>query len=333
MSDTIQTRPTIDGNGVMLTGFTEHRTGGFQGPGKVGAITIDEAMTLLDWLPQESTSVSATFLTTDGFTTVQDPDSKFLRHPETGLILGRHLQGYAVHGYADTLLRDASAITDGELGIARVTVLGGGKRAAVQYEFNDDVTTTKGVQFRPFLSAATSLDGSIATSFFTGATAIICDNTLNLAINRAKRAGEIYRVKHTRNSQVNVAVARTVLGIISQVADEFTEEIERLTNEYVSDQKWKDFLDAIAPEAKPGASVRTTNNAERKRAELNRLWNFDERVAPWKNSAYGAVAAVNTWTNHVQNVKGDRGERNVARMIDGTFAKADTLALRTLARI
>jgi phage/plasmid-like protein (TIGR03299 family) len=319
----------------MLTGFTERRTGGFGGAGVQGAISIEQANSLIGWLPYESERVDVTIITDEGVVTIPDPDAKHLVHPVTHEILGRHLSGYKVHGYADTLLRDAQAITSGsELGIAKVTMLGGGRRAAVQYEFNENVTTKRGIQFRPFLSAATSLDGSIATSFFTGSQVIICDNTLQLALRKATAAGDIYKVKHTRNSEVNVADARRVLDIVFNTSDAFAEEFDKLASQFVSDQQWIEILDELAPLAKDTASARTRGNAERKRVELSRLWNFDDRVAPWKNSAYGVVAATNTWANHVQVVKGaDRAERNVARLIDGSFAKSDVTTLRVLERV
>lgn len=323
MSETIATTPT------MLTGFAERRRD-VLGASQRGAISIQQATEIIGWLPHEAT-VHGTYLTEEGVTTVTDKSRKMLVHPRTGAVLGVHGDGYKVHGYEETLLRDAAAITDGELSIAKVTVLGDGKRAAVQYEFDENVTTRHGIEFRPFLSAATSLDGSIATSFFTGSTVIICDNSLQLAIRRARAAGDLYRVRHTRNSQVDVGIARTVLDLVWQTSDEFAAEFDRLADQFVSDQKWNDILDRLVPKPKDDSTARSAGMAERKRAELSRLWNYDERVAPWKNSAYGVVAAVNTYANHVQSVKGgNRAERNVAKLIDGSFAKVDQLVLKTL---
>lgn len=325
MSETTTNTPTI------LTGFAERRLS-MLGAGQQGAISLETARSMIGWLPHEA-SVHGTYLSDEGVTTINDPSRKMLVHPATGRVLGVHGEGYKVHGYEETLLRDAAAITDGELAIAKVTVLGDGKRAAVQYEFDDNVTTKHGIEFRPFLSAATSLDGSIATSFFTGSQVILCDNTLQLALRQARAAGDIYRVRHTRNSNVDVSVARTVLDLVWKTSDEFAAEFDRLAEQFVSDQKWSDILDRLAPLPKDG-TPRAEGIAERKRSELSRLWNYDERVAPWKNSAYGVVAAVNTWSNHVQTVKGtDRAERNVAKLIDGSFAKIDQLALKTLASV
>ena len=42
-----------------------------------------------------------------------------------------------------------------------------------------DTLNAAGVEFRPFLTATTSLDGSIATTYQTGAQVAVCDNTLS----------------------------------------------------------------------------------------------------------------------------------------------------------
>lgn len=316
----------------MLTGFTEKRKM-WGGVGTEGAVPIEEARKLIGWLPLESASNTATFITDDGVLEIDDPEQKKLLHPVTHQILGRHLQGYKVHGYEDTLLRDAARITDGELGIAKVTLLGGGRRAVVQYEFDENVTTREGVAYRPFLCAATSLDGSIATSFFKGSNIISCDNILHLSIRRAVKDRMIYKVRHTAYSEVNVTAAREALDIVFQTSEEFTAEIDRLTARVISEDQWKQVLDELVP-LRDDASPRSKGMAERKRGELNRLWNYDEMVAPWKGSAYGVVAAVNTWANRIQTVRGrDREERNVANLIDGKFEELDHTVLRILERV
>ena len=54
----------------------------------------------------------------------------------------------------------------------------------------------------------------------------------------------------------------------------------------------------------PGASTRARTSVEKKRASLDRLWDHDARVSPWKNTAWGVVQAVNTYAHHEQTVRG-----------------------------
>jgi phage/plasmid-like protein (TIGR03299 family) len=328
-NDTITTEPT------MITGFTEFRNS-WGGEGIEGSIPLSKAHDLIGWVPLESEKVEVTVIADDGVRVVKDPRAKVLIHPVTFEVLGRHLNTYEVHPYADTLLRDARAISGGQLGIARVGTTRKGARAFVQYEMTETIQAggpgAEPVKFRPFLNAATSLDGSLASSWFRGTNVIECDNSLAAALTEGRRHGELYKTRHRKGSAVNVADARAALNIVVEIADEYTEAINDLTSQYVSDSQWKAFLEAIAPtDEKKG---RALTLAENKQASLSRLWNTDTRVAPWRNSAWGVLSAVNTWVNWEQTVKGmDRIERNVEKVFKGDFERSDNAVLRILAEV
>jgi phage/plasmid-like protein (TIGR03299 family) len=290
-----------------------------------GAVPIEVARELIGWKPLEA-PVQATFITEDGVTTVTDPSKKMYINPRTMKSVGVVGNRHAAHPYEETLIDTATKIADGELGIGSVGTLGGGSRAFVQYEFDENVQAAKGVEFRPFLTAASSLDGSLATTFFTGSKVVVCDNTLAMALGSMM---ESYRVRHTSNSRVGIDDARTALSLVFQIADTFSAEVQRLTDQYISDEKWNAFVEAYVE--KPEKPGRALTLAENKIGDLNRLWKFDDRVAPWKNSAWGVLAATNTWNNHLGTVRNmSRSERNVSRLIDGSFAKADQFTLALL---
>jgi hypothetical protein len=55
---------------------------------------------------------------------------------------------------------------------------------------------------------------------------------------------------------------------------------------------------------------------------------------PWKNTAWGVVAAMNTYGQHVSIVRGmSRPERNMLNMVTGEFEKSDADTLEILARV
>jgi hypothetical protein len=64
----------------------------------------------------------------------------------------------------------------------------------------------------------------------------------------------------------------------------------------VSKEQWLQFRDLIAPIAKDGKPLlgRSLTNARNKVDTLNKLYNYDPRVAPWKDTAHGVLQAVNT---------------------------------------
>jgi phage/plasmid-like protein (TIGR03299 family) len=332
------TRETLeDLRSFIRVGFTDKRGPAWwassehkdDGSHFTGAVPIEVARDLIGWEPVVGTS-QGVFITNEGVTTLTDPNEKKYMNPRTGKIIGSVGIGHAVHAYEHTLLDTAQAIVDSsELGIGSVGMLGGGARAFVQYEFDETVNGGKDVEFRPFLTAATSVDGSLATTFFTGCQVVVCDNTLTAALGSTHTS---YRLRHTRNSKVDVQAAREALSIAFQTADEFSAMVDKLTNEFVSDDKWVEFLKAYVPT--PPEEGRSKTVAINKQGQLNALWKNDERVAPWKNSAWGVLAATNTWRNHFQTVRNvTRTERNMAKLIDGTFVKEDRETLRVLAAV
>jgi len=291
-----------------------------------GPVPEEVARELIGWEPLEA-PVTATFLSTDGVTTVTDPSKKMYVNPRTMQSVGVTGTRHKAHNYAETLIDVPEILADGKLGIGSVGTLSNGGRAFVQYELGENVDAVRDVKFRPFLTAATSLDGSLATTFLTGSQVVVCDNTLSIALREGGR-GE-YRVRHTTNSRVNVHDARQALGLIERATENFQEQVRQLTEEVVTDAKWKRFLEAYVPVPEKEGHSRTM--AQNKSLELDRMWNHDERVAPWKNSAWGVLAATNTWYNHssiVRNVS--RDERRMQKLIDGAFAKSDAATLGIL---
>jgi phage/plasmid-like protein (TIGR03299 family) len=187
------------------------------------------------------------------------------------------------------------------------------------------------VEFRPFLTATTSLDGSIATTYQTGAQVVVCDNTLSAALHSADTR---VKVRHSRNSLDKLAQVRDALGIVHQVADQFTAQVERLTNQPVTDALWTRFLAAYCGTDDTKASKRALTTRRDQANQLNRLWNHDQRVTPWRGTAYGVLAAANTYAHHIAPVRGaTRAERNAERLVTGKVDDLDNHTLQVLAGV
>ncbi|MFG1705427.1 DUF932 domain-containing protein [Nonomuraea sp. M3C6] len=284
---------------------------------------------LFGWEPIEGT-LETSYLTGDGVTRLTDPTRKTIIRPDTGHILGVFKQGFQIHEYKRWLVQHIETILDDELAIGSAGLLKGGAVAWVQVELPDTCTTPEGVAFRPFLSAATSLDGSLSSTYQTGAQLIVCDNTLSaaLASNNAKRV----KIKHSRNSLGRVVDVRDALGIIHQAADAFAAEVRQLCQVEISDAHWRSFLDQHVP--LPAEHGRSRTMAQTKRHALMHLWDRDKRVSPWRGTAFGVLQAVNTFTHHGQIVRGAvRAERNMHRMITGDIDDLDLATVQTLEKV
>ena len=255
--------------------------------------------------------------------TVEVPDRKAIVHSSTDAVFGVFKSGYAIHQYSEWLLGTVSNILGDTLAIGSAGLLKGGAVAWVSVEVPESITTPEGVEFRPNLLASTSHDGSMATTFARVVTLTVCDNTLAIARNEA---GQKYKVKHSRHSGYKLADARDALALVHSAADDYAAQVKELCEIGVTNRQWSQFLDSLCPMPDDAGRARTV--AENKRADLTQLWNSDLRVAPWANTAFGVVQAVNTYTHHKGTVRGmARPERNMLKAVSGEF---DTLDRNTL---
>lgn len=326
----------------LLFGFSAERkqddqaaralAAGSLGRSYVGAIPTQDAIEFLSY-PLVEGSVTTDFEYDGETLSATDPKRKTVVRADTGEIFGVFKNGYKIHQPREWLISNLELLLDDGLQIAQVRQVRGGAVAFVQVELPETMESAEGVRFRPWLTAATSHDGSLATTYFTGSTVLICENQMAAAQADARRNDSLVKIRHSANSLGRVGEMRERLGlIVAQKGDEFDQAVRKLTSEYVDDATWGEFVRALTGvEKKPEGRAKTM--AENQVATLNRMWNEDERVAPWRNSAWGVVSAVNTASHHEFTVKGDRDERNALRTIDGAWEKLDSRTLSVLAEV
>lgn len=322
-----------------LAGFMEGRTWiGHADEAQTfdGAVPREEALKLLSY-PLAEAALTATVLTEDGVQTIDMPDRKAIVRTDTGVAFGVFKQGYKIHQPAQWCLDYVDLLLDGGLEIATVAVVNGGARVLLQAQMPETREATapgaEPVAHRPWLSVATSNDGTIATTYGAGTKLLICENELSLAGFRSLINGlnSVHKVRHTSQSLGRIGEVRANLGLIAeQIDDKFDAEFRELVSEYVSDYQFNEIVKAYTgvEKAKEG---RSKTIAEGKVKILNNLWRTDERAATWKNSAYGVLAAFNTAQQYEFGADKGRTERNQRQLIDGTREKYDANVLSLLA--
>jgi hypothetical protein len=120
--------------------------------------------------------------------------------------------------------------------------------------------------------------------------------------------------------------------VIHEIIGDFAAEVAGLCAVGVSDAAWTAFLDGHAP--LPDSEGRSRTLAERKRDALTRLYDHDQRVAPWRGTGWGVLQAVNTYTHHEGIIRGaERAERNMLNAVTGRTDDLDQQTLDTLAGV
>jgi phage/plasmid-like protein (TIGR03299 family) len=301
----------------------------YEGPVPVEVVRNE----LFDWEP---TIVPLTGLVGPDGQTYGDPNRIAIGHPKTGKVLGVFTTGYVAHSYADTLLDKVAMILDDNLNIGSAGLLREGARAWCTVEMDDTVHGPGGIDFRPFLTAATSFDGSLSTTYQLGNQLPVCDNTLAAALG----ATDALRVKirHSAPVEGKLADVKDALQLLTNTADTFAAELEALLSEKVSETRfnmWVDVYSGMASKAKDNVTAgRGFTMASNKRDKLIELWSNDPMVNPWRGTAFGVLQTANTFETHWSSVRNvTRAERNMTRTVDGEWAKIDAAALKTLAAV
>jgi phage/plasmid-like protein (TIGR03299 family) len=304
-----------------------------------GAIPVERIERLLA-VPLVSGTVSVTIYDDAGYPhMIEDPTRQAIVRRDTGKVFNYFKGGYKIHQYDEWLRQNLDTILHGGLQFGSGILLRDGAVAAVQVELPETRIAEGGkgaepVKHRPHVTAATSSDGSMATTYLRGTRIWVCDNTLAYAM-REKSALK-HKVRHSTNSLARIGEVRANLELeVEQAGEEFDLMVKELTEQYVSDQKFIEVVKAYtgvdkAPEG------RSKTIAENKENTLLTLWNRDERVAPWANTAWGVLAAFNTADHHLFSQKGDaakRTERNEIRAINGDREQFDGNVLRLLASV
>lgn len=300
-----------------------------------GAVPRQAALDLLSY-PLAEGNVKVEVITEDGVLVIDDPKRKAIVRVDTGKVFNYTALGYKIHQPDEWLLKHMELITDGGLEIGTVAVTKGGALAMLQAELPEArIATAPGaepVPHRPHFIAATSHDSSIATTYGAGTKVLICENQLGVASFMKGGLMDVFvKIRHSANSLDRVFEIRQRLGlVVEEIGDAFDLEFRTLVSQHVSDARFYEIVKDFTGEdrAKEGRSKTIATN---KGDALRNLWKNDDRVAPWRNSMYGVLAAFNTASHHDGAFGRDeekRIERNTVRTIEGGWDEFDTNVLR-----
>lgn len=320
-------------NENTLIGYTDRRGNAWhyrQGSDNhyPGAIPVDDVVRrLFNWHPVKV----PTYYEWEG-KRVQSDKFAILRD-DTGRELGSFKDGYQPHDYQEWLVHNIGTLMDtstSDLGIGSAGLLKGGAVAWVEVTVPETFTTPEGVTFRPNFLAASSFNGSLATTYKRTVQNTVCDNTLGVALGEK---GQQVKIRSTKNSLTRIADAREALHLIHSAQDDFAREVAALAKIKVDDHMFERWMDGVVPLPRPdeAKTTRAITLAENKREAFQNLWLHDERVAPWRGTGLGVLQVANTYAHHGQNVRGmTRQERNMLNAVNGKTEAADAETLEQI---
>lgn len=166
----------------------------------------------------------------------------------------------------------------------------------------------------PYLCFSNTHDGSGSIRVCMTPIRVVCNNTLNLALNTAKRQ---WSTKHVGDMKYKMAEARMCLELADKYMDDLAVYADRLANTKITDDQLQKILDEMFP-CDEDDSTRKKTTTQMAKDEFMVCW-FRPDIAQFLNTAWGAVNAMSDMISHSEprrNTSSYR-ENNWGRIMDG----------------
>jgi phage/plasmid-like protein (TIGR03299 family) len=255
------------------------------------------------------------------------PEAKAVVKDDTNEILGvvgakyKPIQNAEAFGFFDSIVGEGKAIyhTAGSLlKHRRVWMLA---KLPEDIKFESSVTHKEDL-LKKYLLLATSHDGTLALKMFFTPIRVVCNNTLNVALNGM---ADGISIRHTSNATQKVREAQKALGIAQRYFEKFSTLTKILADTPFTSRQMKNLTELILP-SEPGDEATKTQNI---RNSIYSLWDGRGRgIEDFRGTAWAAFNAVTEYADFYKPVRGEeQEERKLASIWFGTAANLKQKAL------
>lgn len=136
-------------------------------------------------------------------------------------------------------------------------------------------------------------DGSGAVRVCMTPVRVVCNNTLNLALDTAQRA---WSVRHVGDINTKLVEARQCLDMANKYMDELATRADQMANTTVSDARLREVLDSLFPEADDMTDRQKRHVQDMKDGYMVCMMAPD--LVKFRNTAWGAVNAMSDFVTH-----------------------------------
>lgn len=151
-----------------------------------------------------------------------------------------------------------------------------------------------GERISPYLVFSNTHDGSGAVRVAITPIRVVCNNTLNLALNTATRS---FSMVHTGDIRGKVSEAKQTLFMADRYMENLGREFERLRKVKVTDQQVKEYIELLLP-IENGASLTTGKNIRKLREDMRARYYDAPDLKDVGNNAYRFINAVSDFATH-----------------------------------
>lgn len=228
------------------------------------------------------------------------------------------LQNHEAFGFFDALVEENEAVYH------TAGVLDNGRRVWILAKFPQNITI-KGVDtIEQYCLLYNSHDGSSGAVALLTDVRVVCNNTLNAAINGAKNKVVI---RHTKNVVENLKAAHRILGLHNEYATIMTQAYDALAAKKVNNKFVEDFFSQMYPRKE---DTKGTTNGDRIREAVMESFEASpgSELVSAHGTAFGIYNAVTHYTNHTRTYK--TADNRLNSIWFGSGARIDQKALNLL---
>lgn len=172
-----------------------------------------------------------------------------------------------------------------------------------------------GDEITPYLVFSNSHDGSGAIKVAMTPIRVVCNNTLNLALKRARRT---WSTTHTGNLEGKMQDAKQTLLYADNYMAELGKAFERLTQTKITDSQVLDYIDCLFPDEEGLTGIQKKNIVRMKDDLKMRYFDAPDLKEVGRN-AYRFVNAVSDFATHAKPLRETKNykENLFGRTMDG----------------
>ena len=252
------------------------------------AVTSDEALRIagLNWQVDQTDVYTHEGLIIPGY--------KANRRSTDNAILGIVSDRYKIVQNTEAFEFTDAIVGETEDGVVKYETAGslsGGKRIWLLAKM--PTKNIVGDDVEPYMFFSNSHDGSGAIKVGMTPIRVVCQNTLNMAMNTAKRQ---WSTKHVGDMQSKLEEAKLCLMMANDYMINLDIEADKLVNKKLYEEQIEEILDMMFP-VSDNASERKKNNVLQFRQNFWKAYDMPD-IAKFKDSAWKAVNAMSDCVTH-----------------------------------
>ena len=167
----------------------------------------------------------------------------------------------------------------------------------------------------PYLVFSNTHDGSGAIKVAMTPIRVVCNNTLNLALETASR---VWTAKHTGDMSAKMEDAKMTLFMAEHYMEELMKESDRLSRKKVSDAEVREYIKMLLPIPADATEV-TEQNIIRLRNDMEKRYFYAPDLKDVGKNSYRFINAVSDFATHAQPTRRtkDYQENLFRKTVDG----------------